>query len=157
MNSISTQIRVAARVLIVNEKKELLLVSSSQIPFWYTPGGRLEPDESLEQAAIRETYEETGIQIKKLKLVYTRDVRDYTNKEKPTHHIAFYFYAKTNQKLPKNWIDHDNHVNRARFMSREEVLYEKNIMPQFLKTTFWQDLDTNFQKATYYSNEIIGV
>ncbi len=31
--------------------------------YWGTPGGGLEPDESFEQAARRELWEETGIQI----------------------------------------------------------------------------------------------
>lgn len=31
--------------------------------FWATPGGGLEPDESYEQAAVRELWEETGVKI----------------------------------------------------------------------------------------------
>lgn len=31
---------------------------------WYLPAGRVEPGEELEAAAIRETYEETGVNVK---------------------------------------------------------------------------------------------
>ena len=60
------QIRLAARVLLLNPDNRLLLTScrapETGKTFWITPGGGLDPGETHEQAAIRELYEETGLQ-----------------------------------------------------------------------------------------------
>jgi 8-oxo-dGTP diphosphatase len=49
--------------VIINEKEEVLLVLREDFRIWALPGGGLEPDETWEEAAVRETLEETGYQI----------------------------------------------------------------------------------------------
>lgn len=52
--------------IIIQNNKVLLLKRINSSTFdglWTNPGGKVEPGESLEEAAIRETLEETGIQI----------------------------------------------------------------------------------------------
>ncbi len=61
--------RRAARVLIFNEHDCVLLfrefdsTTPEHLPWWCTPGGGLEPGETLHEAAIREVKEETGITL----------------------------------------------------------------------------------------------
>ncbi len=47
-----------------NAKKEVFLVFRSDYPIWVTTGGAIEDNETPEQAAIREAYEETGFKVK---------------------------------------------------------------------------------------------
>ena len=65
-------IRKSARVVLLNQHNEILLmciegfdvssVEGIKHPrFWCTIGGGLEESESIQQAVIREIYEETGI------------------------------------------------------------------------------------------------
>jgi len=65
-------IRNSIRVLLINNKKEVLLMlaEDSKITsidgekrgaFWFTIGGEIKYDESIEDAAYREIYEETGL------------------------------------------------------------------------------------------------
>ncbi len=59
--------RVGGRLLLIDPDGRLLLIhertDDGAATFWITPGGGLEPGETPQQAAVRETYEETGIEI----------------------------------------------------------------------------------------------
>lgn len=53
-----------ASVFIINpETKKILLVKHKKFNKWVQPGGHLEPNETPEEAALREVYEETGLKI----------------------------------------------------------------------------------------------
>lgn len=53
-----------ASAFIINpHNKKILLVKHHLFNKWVQPGGHIEEDETPEEAAIRETYEETGIKI----------------------------------------------------------------------------------------------
>ena len=54
---------VGAAVLIVDEQNRLLLMKRSDSGCWGPPGGATEPGEVVEDAARRETFEETGLQV----------------------------------------------------------------------------------------------
>lgn len=53
---------VSAAAIVINDKDELLLIKGPRRG-WEMPGGQVEIGESLSQAAIRETKEESGIDI----------------------------------------------------------------------------------------------
>lgn len=46
--------------VVINQNGEVLLVLREDFRIWALPGGGLEPNESWEEAALRETLEETG-------------------------------------------------------------------------------------------------
>ena len=52
---------VGATVLIQDEKNRLLLLKRVDNESWGPPGGAVEPGELVEEAARRETFEETGL------------------------------------------------------------------------------------------------
>lgn len=53
---------VSAATIVVNDKDELLLIKGPRRG-WEMPGGQVEEGESLKEAAIRETKEESGIDV----------------------------------------------------------------------------------------------
>ena len=59
---------VGAATLIMKEGR-LLLLRRSDNGLWGIPGGALEPGERLEETAMRETREETGLEVGNLRLL----------------------------------------------------------------------------------------
>ncbi len=57
---------VSAATVVINEQNEILLIKGPRRG-WEMPGGQVEEGESLKCAAIRETKEETGIDIEVVK------------------------------------------------------------------------------------------
>lgn len=53
---------VTAGAIVLNDQKEILLIKGPRRG-WEPPGGRVEVGESIRDAAIRETKEESGIDI----------------------------------------------------------------------------------------------
>lgn len=72
-------IMVGSGVLLVRDN-QVLLQRRKDNGLWGIPGGSLEPGESFEEAAIRETYEEVGLVVDKLTLfkVYSGKDQFYT-------------------------------------------------------------------------------
>lgn len=81
---------------------------------WNFPGGLLEEDETLAQAAAREAHEEIGVMIdpNDFELIHVLQAR-----KTPTHNkeiLGFYFLAKKWQGIPFNKEPH-RHSNIAWF------------------------------------------
>ena len=57
---------VGAGILVVDEHRRLLLMKRSDNGCWGMPGGSVEPGEVVEDAAKRETFEETGLEIREM-------------------------------------------------------------------------------------------
>lgn len=51
----------SVNVIVRNEAGDILMIRRSDNGNWALPGGAIDLGESLPQAAVRETYEETGI------------------------------------------------------------------------------------------------
>ncbi|HAR54868.1 TPA: hypothetical protein DCR79_01070 [Patescibacteria group bacterium] len=70
MSKYDGTVETTACPLIINDKDEILLIKS---PKWgdkyILPGGHIEHEETIVQAVIRETKEETGLDVKPLYLV----------------------------------------------------------------------------------------
>jgi nucleoside triphosphatase len=84
-------------VFIFNPRGKVLLLQSHKWPGAYVvPGGHVELGERLEEAAIREAKEETGLEIYDLEFILFQQFVYDPAFWKQRHFIFFDFAAKTN-------------------------------------------------------------
>lgn len=83
-------------IFIFDAQGKLLLLESHKWPGKYVvPGGHVELGERLEQAAIREAKEETGLDVYDLEFIHFQQFIYDPAFWKPRHFIFFDFTAKT--------------------------------------------------------------
>ena len=58
-----------SNTVLINAANQVLLHKRADNGAWALPGGRMEIGESIEQCAVREMFEETGIQVRIKRLV----------------------------------------------------------------------------------------
>ena len=125
-----TKYSVGAFVVIFNKKGRVLLCHRRDLDIWNLPGGAVENGELPDEAAIRETREETGlkVKIKNLVGVYGKSHRDELvfvfagkvvgGKLKKTPEYDNNRYFKTH-KLPVNTSP--KHVERIRDAEKNQT------------------------------------
>lgn len=80
-------------IIIEFPDREIVLVKRRYDPFkdcWAIPGGHVEVGETVEQAAVREAFEETGLEVKLERLfgVYSEPDRDPRG-----HYVTLLYHA----------------------------------------------------------------
>ena len=90
-------ISVGATVIVTNENGEVLFQHRSDTLDWGLPGGSMELTETVEEAALRELYEETGLIADELELIGVfsgpRYYFRYPNGDE-TYSVIHLFHAK---------------------------------------------------------------
>jgi 8-oxo-dGTP pyrophosphatase MutT (NUDIX family) len=105
--------REAARIILIDEAGRTLLfrgldpTDPEAGSWWFTPGGGREGDESHEQTARREVFEETGLEITDMSgPVFGREF-DIDFVGEPIHQVEMYFVAHVTAFEPHSagWTD----------------------------------------------------
>ena len=77
--------------IIIRYQGKIVLIERGELPYGLAlPGGYVEYGESLEEAALREAWEETGLKLENL-----QQFRAYSdpNRDKRQHNISLVFHA----------------------------------------------------------------
>jgi ADP-ribose pyrophosphatase YjhB (NUDIX family) len=60
----ATIVRIGVAAIVRRDDGQILLERRSDCGWWGLPGGRVEPGESITEAAVREVFEETGLTVR---------------------------------------------------------------------------------------------
>lgn len=143
------QFRLATRGLIVQNKK--LLFVSDDNEYWYLPGGRLEPGESLSACLEREVFEETGFIVRAERLLHVLECLDTKDN---THKFHFFFTTTILQaNSDPAWEDQGGCVQSQRFFSLMEIQENPKIIPPFLRKGEWLK-PVNLESNPVYEGQI---
>lgn len=116
-----------ASAFVINpENKKILLVKHSDYDKWLQPGGHIEDNETPEEAATREVYEETGIKTRIIGERFPREddmIRPLgiqcNRKENGDRHFDIIYAAVPNN--PDEEITIDEESTDAGWFSRTEL------------------------------------
>jgi 8-oxo-dGTP pyrophosphatase MutT (NUDIX family) len=117
--------RRAARVLLLDAGGRLLLLrareSRTGLEFWVMPGGGLDDGEDFAQAAAREIWEETALEVQLGPWIWTR-YHQYLWNDVPAAQYERYFVAKTPLDRPK-LAGHalDSYITGYHWWTAEEI------------------------------------
>lgn len=118
-----------ASVFIINpQDKKILLVMHRKNGKWTQPGGHIEDDETPEECALREAYEETGLRVSLLGERFPREddfirplgIQKNRHSDGNIHIDIIYAAVPNNDIEPKINIEEESSV---RWFSRDELDY----------------------------------
>lgn len=128
-----------ARILIVTDTK-VLLVQPRTLNYWNLPGGGMHQNEDPEKAAIREIYEEIGIEIDSVDFL----LGTYTSSDEGKRDTVYIFVKKVSTELSPHpdieigraqWFDFNNLpegvTSRTLMRIKEYLSGKKNITGLF--------------------------
>jgi 8-oxo-dGTP diphosphatase len=145
--------RVNVRGIIFKDGKILaqtfLNNGSDESDYWGTPGGGLDPQESLNDGLHREMIEETGIAPKIGKLLFIQQFHDGVKEQ-----LEFFFHIENPEDY--HTIDLTATTHGVREIAQVEFIdpSAENLLPAFLKTTDIQDyIDSDY--PVLITNELV--
>jgi 8-oxo-dGTP diphosphatase len=120
--------RNAAVMLIIKDGLILAVSRRYDKTKFGLPGGKQEPDETTEAAAIRETLEETGVTVSKCEFIYLRDEPKDRPEGEDFH--AYCYYATEWSGEP-----HDSEEGVVKWLTEQEITSDKGPFGDYNKRT----------------------
>lgn len=118
-------VEVIVGPFIVNEKHELLMMTSPKWKdIWIVPGGHIEPGETMEQALLRETKEEIGVEIEVLGLFNVSEGFTSPPEFKRNAHFIFMNFAA---RLKSDNFQVNEEVSELRWFPIDEVIASERV------------------------------
>jgi ADP-ribose pyrophosphatase YjhB (NUDIX family) len=132
----------SAKAVIIEQDKVLLQqkVYEDGIELYTLPGGTQEPGEPLEQAVVREVFEETAASINVVKLLHVYEHQRPSRKAPDTikHKVEFAFLCELNAPYsPQNGEYPDSHQAAVKWVKIEQ-LNQLKLSPPILQQVIQQ-------------------
>ena len=85
-----------ANAIVLNEAGQVLLIRRADNGRWCLPGGHVDYGETVAQCVVRETYEETGVEVEveRLSGVYSQPYEAREGLARPSHYVIMAFLCR---------------------------------------------------------------
>ena len=141
------------RVVVVNDKKEILMVKQhhENRDIWMVPGGGIEEGENSIQASVREVKEETGLDITVTGMAWhMEEVSEARGQRFVNYMVGKVEGGQLNLGMDPELDDDKQVLREVAFMSKEEIDELENVFPDFFRDEIWNILDEEPNGMTYY-------
>lgn len=141
----------AVAVVTRDEQGRVLLVQHENGRVWVTPGGGVEPNEVPADSAVREMWEETGLEVELVRIVGVYGgpefVVTYDNGDRTSYLMVIFEGRRIGGKLRPDGIE----ALDARYFSREEVRSVDTPvwLDEILSDVFERPTETAFRPSSW--------
>ncbi len=146
--------RIRAAALIIKDDSILLVQhvhpDTGEV-WWVPPGGGVETaDSSVFDCARRETFEETGLDVKLQRIVY---IREFVDEENKAHNLELFISSTSySGDLTIRHIQGsgpDEHYIKDVQWVHKDMMQKMVIYPEIIKNVFWDDFAEGFPVTKY--------
>jgi len=133
--------KVIVGAFIFNEKDELFLIKSPKWSNYYVcPGRKVEEGESLKEALVRETKEETNMDLENIEFLTVIDGLGLKEYKKEDNHLIFINYKARSKSIKK--IKLNDEATGYKWLKPEDWLKKENVN-RFVRLTIERFLIKN--------------
>ena len=119
---------------VIVQDGRVLMVKNAGEPHYYTVGGRVKLHETLEQAVLRETYEETGLRFEIDRLVWVQQ-NFFQIDGRPYHEVAFLYLMNADGVTGICGGSSTDHDDEQLIWLPIDRLSDYEVYPPFFKTS----------------------
>lgn len=142
--------KIQARAIVYDPSKEaVLLVKKAGAKFWHLPGGGQENGETNTECAVRETLEETGLQVVVDRLLYVQELHDT---DRIIVEIFWLGHLSHPQELKTNHTDlaaEDDGIEEVAWFTREAIS-RATVYPEVMQDKFWNEIKDEFSNESVF-------
>jgi len=135
-----------ATIIIKNEKILAVKSKYGNEEFYLFPGGGIKKGETIVQAAIRETLEETGYLVEIDKPLY---INEYIDLKSSRRVVNIFFLARI-KKFVGTKTNDKGKVKSIEWIPIKDLV-KIDLKPEFIKRRIKKDCENNFIESVVYS------
>ena len=128
------------RVAVLNYKGEVLLVKQHhpEREIWLLPGGGIEDGELSASAAVREVKEETGLDIRIIRMLWhIEQLKEGVEQRYVNYFLGEIVGGELNLGMDPEYDGEAQVLREVKFVGEKEMAELENVHPDFLKEELW--------------------